>query len=582
MVYFWQSILSVHSSQASCRECEMNKKTINPILWGILSVILVSMACNFSISSDSEDEGPLPVETLEDARGAVIQIEAQGTFVDPQFGEYIGAGRGTGFIIDPSGIAVTNNHVVTGAAFVKVWIGGDTSQVYNARILGVSECSDLAVIDIEGEGFPYLEWYSGPVTVGLEVYAAGFPLGETEYTLTKGIVSKDSASGLTNWSSVESVIMHDATINPGNSGGPLITDDGKVVAVNYRLRPDYNQYFAIAREEALMVIQQLRAGDNVDSIGVNGSAVVSDDGTFSGIWVTSVETGSPAANAGLQGGDIITALEGQPLAADGTLYTYCEIIRSHTQDDVVALEVLRYPTGEYLEGELNGQALVVTGGSQAAEGGQKSGEEDVYAEPPLGGETGGDADPPAYYVENFDPEGTTVNQWGWYLAKGNEADFDIYTEDGKLVFDINGTDLYSYFFYEPWLYTNVRLDVKAENRGKNNNNVSLICRASDEGWYEFSIANNGLWWIYAFDYDRYTEIASGGSTMVNMGKGINEYTIMCYDTTLALYINGQETHTMSETQFSFREGQVGIGVSSFNVLPIIVEFDYVSISENMQ
>ncbi len=109
------------------------------------------------------------VSSLDNVRNATIQIEAQGTFIDPQFGLQVNvAGRGSGFIIDPSGIAVTNNHVVAGAALVKVWVGGDSTP-RNARILGLSECSDLAVIDIEGDGFPYLAWYQGPVRTGLEV-----------------------------------------------------------------------------------------------------------------------------------------------------------------------------------------------------------------------------------------------------------------------------------------------------------------------------------------------------------------------------------------------------------------------------
>ena len=117
------------------------------------------------------------VSTLDAVKSATIQIQAEGSFVDPQVGLMLNvAGRGSGVIIDPSGIAVTNNHVVTGAALLKVWIGGETSP-RNARILGVSECSDLAVIDIDGEGFPYMQWYDGPINVGLDIYAAGFPLG---------------------------------------------------------------------------------------------------------------------------------------------------------------------------------------------------------------------------------------------------------------------------------------------------------------------------------------------------------------------------------------------------------------------
>jgi serine protease Do len=300
----------------------------------------------------------MAVTSLQDVKSAIIQIEAQGSFVDPQVGLQLNAaGRGSGFIIDESGIAVTNNHVVTGAALLKVWIGGE-SEPRNARVLGASECSDLAVIDIEGDGYPYLEWLEGPVSVGLDVYAAGFPLGDPEFTLTRGIVSKEQADGETDWASVDAVIEHDATINPGNSGGPLVTAEGKVVGVNYASAAGVNQYFAIAREEALDVIARLQEGEDVTSIGVNGSAVY--DGSISGIWVSSVKSGSPADIAGVQGGDIITMIEGLLLATDGTMADYCDILRSHSPDDVLSIEVLRYSSEEWLVGQLNGRELEQT------------------------------------------------------------------------------------------------------------------------------------------------------------------------------------------------------------------------------
>ena len=126
------------------------------------------------------------VTSLNDVKAATVQIIAEGTFRDPEIGFlYNAAGAGSGFIIDPSGLAVTNNHVVTGAALLQVYVGGETDRVYNARVLGVSECSDLAVIYIEGDGFPFLQWYEDEIDVGLDVYAAGFPLGDPEYTLTQ-------------------------------------------------------------------------------------------------------------------------------------------------------------------------------------------------------------------------------------------------------------------------------------------------------------------------------------------------------------------------------------------------------------
>jgi serine protease Do len=298
----------------------------------------------------------LEVSSLDEVRRATLRIEAQGTFVDPEFGLQMNVpGSGSGFIIDESGIAVTNNHVVTGAAFLEVWVEGE-SEPRNAKILGVSECSDLAVIDIDGEGFPYLSWYDGDINAGLDVYAAGFPLGDPEFTLTRGIISKERAGGETNWASVDAVVEHDATINPGNSGGPLVSADGEVVGVNYASVSENDQYFAIARNEALKIIDELRAGDDVDSIGVNGEAVNNDEG-LSGIWVVSVESGSPADQAGVKGGDIIYKMEELILATDGTMADYCDILRSHDADDTLSIEVLRFDTEEMLAGQINGREL---------------------------------------------------------------------------------------------------------------------------------------------------------------------------------------------------------------------------------
>jgi serine protease Do len=294
---------------------------------------------------------------MEDVKHATVQIEAQGSFVDPELGALTNvAGRGTGFIIDPSGIAVTNNHVVTGSALLKVWVGGET-QPKSARILGVSECWDLAVIDIEGDGYPYLDMHPGEVEPGLEVYAAGFPLGDPEYTLTKGIVSKAKASGNTSWASVSAVLEHDARIRPGNSGGPLVDKEGRVVGINYAGNDVYDQNFAIRAKDAQKVIDALKGGKDFEANGINGQAVMSEDKTISGVWVSSVKSGSPADKAGIKGGDILTKMEGLVLGTDGTLSDYCGILRTHNMQDTLAIEVLRFGTQEYLAGQLNGKAL---------------------------------------------------------------------------------------------------------------------------------------------------------------------------------------------------------------------------------
>lgn len=297
------------------------------------------------------------VNKLEDVQLATVRIVASGSFVDPNFGQQNNvAGSGSGFIISSEGIAVTNNHVVTGAAFLDVYVAGNSRPV-NARVLGVSECSDLAVIDIEGDGYRYLDWYDGDVTTGLKIFAAGYPLGVEEYTLLDGIVARTNVDGETTWSSVDRVIEHTADTLPGNSGGPIVTEDGRVVAVVYA-GDSLGREFAIARDEALRIIDELRAGQNVTSIGVNGAAIANAD--FSGVWASSVQTGSPAHAAGIRAGDVITRLEGLILAADGTMEDYCDILRSHLPTDPLVVEVFRPATLEVYEGTLNGSPLQLT------------------------------------------------------------------------------------------------------------------------------------------------------------------------------------------------------------------------------
>ncbi len=116
-----------------------------------------------------------------------------------------------------------------------------------------------------------------------------------------------------------------------------------------------NQFFAIARDEARPVIDQLRTGTDVTSIGVNGMAV--NDGSISGIWVSSVKSGSPADGTGIQGGDILTMIEGLVLAVDGTMADYCDILRTHRPEDTLSVEVLRFSSEEVLVGQLNGREL---------------------------------------------------------------------------------------------------------------------------------------------------------------------------------------------------------------------------------
>lgn len=554
------------------------KSIARPFILLIALVLIVGLACNMgggggggatstpSGSSNNPGVTPQPVVgggagSLDDVQKATIQIESEGTFVDPEVGlEMNSAGRGSGFIIDPSGLAVTNNHVVTGAALVKVWVGGETTP-RNARVVAASECSDLALIDIEGEGYPTLSFFTQQPTIGQEVYLAGFPLGEPQFSLTKGIISKTDAPGQTSWSSLDTVLGHDATSNPGNSGGPLVTQDGQVVGVNYSSRASANQYFAIPARTAMQVVEELKKGQDFESIGINGSAVASQDGSLTGIWVASVKSGSPADKARIQPGDIVYQLEGIVLGTDGTMKDYCDILRSHQPTDTMSMQVIRFDTGELLEGQLNGREMTVNGtfDVSGAGGGSSATEAPTTA--------AGSAQ--SFYSEEFD---NGADNYTYFEYHGKNDDVNLSTDSGSLVFDLEKQNLWTYVTYDPYTYTDVTITMVAENQGRNTNNVTLICRydGNAETWYEFNISNGGKYWIYAHVDGGFQEIYTGGSTAVKTGRDTNVYTAGCHGNELALYINGVEARTVSDSNYRLDEGQVGFGVSSFDVLPIKV------------
>ena len=332
-----------------------------------------------TVPSTTEAAGSAAISSYSDVQPAVVQIVAQGTFRDPEIGFADGSGLGSGFVISPDGLAVTNNHVVAGAATLEVYIGGELDDSYNATVLGVSECNDLALIDINApDDLPYLEWHDGPITAGLDVYAAGYPLGDPEFTLTRGIVAKAEAGGdITGTSSIDHTVEHDANIQPGNSGGPLVGADGKVIAVNYAGGASATttaQFYAIASDLAQPVIDQLQDGD-FESLGINGWAVFDEELGISGIWVAGVDPGSPAAEAELLPGDIVTAMNGLPVGTDGTFKDYCDVLRTAGEGAPISIDVLRFDTSEVLRGEINGDQPIELAFSFAEEVGDEVGDD---------------------------------------------------------------------------------------------------------------------------------------------------------------------------------------------------------------
>lgn len=300
--------------------------------------------------------GQTTAVNLDTAESATVKVRVSGALVDPVEGALETGWGGTALIVDPDGLAVTNNHVVVGAATLTASVGG---KEYDARILGTSECLDLAVIKLDGKDFPYFDWYEGDIKAALDVWALGYPaVGDRQFAITKGIVSKAASAADTRWASVNRVIEHDARTRGGNSGGPLVAADGRVVGVNYAGDDISDLNLAIHRDEVLAVYDDLVAGTDVLSLGVNATALATQTG--SGVFVRGVTSGSAADKAGLVPGDVITKMEGVTLATDGTLADYCSILRTHGTDATLTIDVYRPSEGATYTGQFNGRTLTAS------------------------------------------------------------------------------------------------------------------------------------------------------------------------------------------------------------------------------
>ena len=293
------------------------------------------------------------VGNLQDVSKAVVRISALGAVADTDNEE---VGTGSGFFISNDGYIVTNNHVVAGAQGIEVSTFESDIKI-PAQIVGRSECKDLAVIKIEGNDYDYLSWYQEDIIPGLEVYAAGYPLSTEEYTLLDGIVSKKRADGENNWASVDEVVEHTANILPGSSGGPLVTQDGKVVAVNYSGIIEYGQSFAIASNLAENVTNLLLSGEDFLSIGINPEAFIYEEDEIYGIFITAVEPNSIASKAGIIAGDILVDLDGNEVGIDGLMTSYCNQLETWDFLTPLPFTVFRIGTEEILEGELLGSPV---------------------------------------------------------------------------------------------------------------------------------------------------------------------------------------------------------------------------------
>ena len=235
--------------------------------------------------------------------------------------EFKQPGQGSGFIIDPSGYIVTNNHVVENADQITVKLSDEKE--YDATVVGRDPKTDLALIKIEAPDAltPIKMGNSDKLDVGDWVVAIGSPFG-LEQTVTAGIVS---AKGRTiGAGQYDDFIQTDASINPGNSGGPLINMQGEVVGINTAIVASGQGIgFAIPVDMAKGIIAQLKSSGEVTRgwLGVGIQNLTPELADYyklednEGVLVTQVFKGDPAEKGGIRANDIITAVDGKSVSS---------------------------------------------------------------------------------------------------------------------------------------------------------------------------------------------------------------------------------------------------------------------------
>ena len=264
-----------------------------------------------------------------------------------------GEGVGSGVVLDTDGNIVTNYHVIEGAQSISVSTG-DAS--YDATVVGSDESSDLAVIKIDaGDAAltPIEVGDSSTLQVGDWVMSLGSPFG-LEQSVSTGIVSSlyrstmlQNTSGNTIYTNL---IQTDATINPGNSGGALVDDEGKLVGINSLIESYSGSSsgvgFAIPGNYAVEVAQKLIAGQTVTHAYIGGSfqTVTANNARSNnlsvnqGAYVAELADDGPAAQAGIQKGDVITALDDEEITSSDALVL---AVRSHSVGDTVTVTLMR-------------------------------------------------------------------------------------------------------------------------------------------------------------------------------------------------------------------------------------------------
>ncbi len=305
-----------------------------PFLSAGLFLVLASSGARAAVARVPSSSSPAPCpasipELYEAVAPSVVSVTAMVVDTRDAFGR-VDRQAGSGVIIDTAGLVITNSHVIFGRHAITVTL--DDGTVLPAKIVGLDPVFDVALLSIpvpDKGTLPTASFgESGKLKVGEEVFAIGNPFG-LEQTFTRGIVSAvNRILPGASFSLKEPLIQTDAAINHGNSGGPLVDRCGKVVGINTAMIPDAQGIgFAIPSDLIVSVLPQLTGKGRVIRpwLGLRGQVVpptwreIVRVPSVDGFLIEVVEPGSPAAKAGLRGGETDIVLSGMPLLLGGDM-----------------------------------------------------------------------------------------------------------------------------------------------------------------------------------------------------------------------------------------------------------------------
>jgi len=290
------------------------------------------------------------ISVAAQAGKAVVEIKT--TITVPDIIQQEQHGIGSGFIVRSDGYIVTNNHVVENARQLQV-ILRDQAKKYDARVVGTSPEDDVAVLKIDAQDLPTLNWAdSSALKVGQLAIAIGSPLGQ-QNSVTKGVISAlhrsisvpDSSTGQVE--NILNAIQTDAQINPGNSGGPLLNSAGQVVGVNFAIEQAQagpGLGFALEGNAARDIANQLIQTGHVNRpfLGVTYNMLdetsAAANGLVVGAVVAAVTPGSPADQAGIKVHDVITKVNDQTIDDQHPLK---DVLRQYAPGTKVTVAVYR-------------------------------------------------------------------------------------------------------------------------------------------------------------------------------------------------------------------------------------------------